>query len=77
MSTTLTLTPLDDRGREILDEREAGGPMPFRWIERTGERSYWINAQGAPEDGYEAALGRIAPDWREHLVGTQQRTALP
>ena len=68
MSTTLTLTPRDDRGREILDQLEAGSMAPFRWSERTGERSYWINAQGAPADGYEAALDRLAPDWREHLV---------
>ena len=68
MSTTLTLTPLDDRGREILDQLEADSPMPFRWSERTGERSYWINAQGAPADGYETALDRITPDWREHLA---------
>ena len=68
MSTTLTLTPLDDRGREILDQLEADAPPPFRWSERTGARSYWINADGAPADGYEAALDRLAPDWREHLA---------
>jgi hypothetical protein len=46
MSTTLTLTPLDDRGTEILDELEAVATPPFRWCSRTGARSYWINAQG-------------------------------
>jgi hypothetical protein len=67
MSTTPTLTPLDDRGREILDQLEADATPPFRWSERTGARSYWVNGQGAPEDGYPAALDRLAPDWREHL----------
>jgi hypothetical protein len=71
VSTTLALTPLDDRGREILDQLEADATPPFRWSERTGARSYWMNAQGAPPDGYEAALDRIAPDWREHLVRTR------
>ena len=60
VSTTLTLTPPDDRGREILVQLEAG-TTPFRWSDRTGARSYWINAQGAPPDGYEAALDRLAP----------------
>ena len=67
MSTTLTLTPRDDRGREILDQLEASSTPPFRTSERTGERSYWINADTAPADGYEAALDRLASDWREHL----------
>jgi hypothetical protein len=70
MSTTLTLTPRDDCGREILDQFEADATPPFRWSERTGARSYWINAQGAPPDGYEAALDRLEPDWREHLART-------
>ena len=64
VSTTVKLTPLDDRGRELLDRLEAGTTPPFRWDDRTGARSYWINADGAPTDGYEAALDRLAPDWR-------------
>jgi hypothetical protein len=51
-----------DRGRAILDQLEADAPPPFRWSERTGARSYWVNAQGAPSAGYEAALDRLARD---------------
>ena len=40
VSTTLTLTPLDDRGREILDQLEASTTLPFRLNDRTGARSY-------------------------------------
>ena len=71
MSTTLTLTPLDDRGREILDRLEAVTTPPFRWDDRTGARSYWISADGAPPDGYEAELDGLAPDWREHVSATR------
>ena len=70
VSTTVTLTPLTDRGREILDQLEAEATPAFRWSERTGARSSWINAVAAPPEGYEAALERIAPDWREHLTTT-------
>jgi hypothetical protein len=41
----------------------AGGA---RFSERA--RSYSINADSAPADGYEAALDRLSPDWREHLA---------
>ena len=68
MSTTLTFTPFDDRGREILDRLEQTSTPPFRTNLGTGARSYWRNAQGAPSDGYEAALDGLAPDWREHLA---------
>lgn len=68
MSTTLTIVPLDDRGVELLDRLEVEATPPFRWDLDTGARSYWINAQGAPADGYEAALERLAPDWRLHLA---------
>jgi hypothetical protein len=63
----LVTRALDDRGREILDLLESEATPPFRWDGRTGARCYWINAQGAPPDGYEAALDRLEPGWREHL----------
>jgi hypothetical protein len=40
----------------------------FRCNDRTGARSHWINAQGAPPGGYDAELDR--PDWRDHLSRT-------
>jgi hypothetical protein len=36
VTTTLTLTPLDARGREILDQLEASTTPAFRWNDRTG-----------------------------------------
>ena len=57
VSTTVTLTPRDNRGREILDQLEASSIPPFRYNDRTGARSYWTNAQEAPTGGYEAGSG--------------------
>jgi hypothetical protein len=68
VSTTLILTPLDDRGIEILNALEAEATLSFRTNLNTGVRSHWVNAQGVPPDGYEAALERLSPDWREHLA---------
>ena len=70
VSTTVTLIPLDDLGRRILDRLEQSAPPAYRWNHPTGARSYWTNADGAPADGYEAELDRLAPDWREHLART-------
>jgi len=63
-----TKTGLGRCGTEILDELEGIGPPAFRWDLDTGARSYWENAQGAPQDGYPAALDRLDPTWREHLA---------
>ena len=40
----------------------------FLWKLTTGQRSYSVNAVGAPSDGYEAALTRIAPEWQAHVT---------
>ena len=53
-----------------IEEFSTSSTPPFRWSDRTGARSYWINADGAPTDGYEAALDRLAPDWRDHVSRT-------
>jgi hypothetical protein len=68
VTTTATFTPRDDRGVELLDELEREAPPAFRWNLSTGARSYWTNAQGAPSDGYQAALDLLDPSWREHLA---------
>jgi hypothetical protein len=62
VSTTLTLTPLNDRGRELLDQLDASATPPFRYNDRTGARSYWRSADGVPSGGYEAELDRLEPD---------------
>ena len=75
VSTTVTLIPLDNLGRRILDRLDANTVPPYRWNHKTGARSYWINADGAPADGYEAELDRLAPDWRDHLARTSDQAA--
>lgn len=66
VSSTLILTPKDDRGIAILDELERETPAPFRVNTRTGARSYWRNADFAPPS-FREILDRIDADWREHL----------
>lgn len=64
-STTLVLTPLDDRGVQILDALDEL-TMPFARNLKTGARSYWVNADQAPPD-FNAALAEIDPTWTEHV----------
>ena len=68
MSTTLILTPSEDRGVAILDALEADSVAAFCCHMDTGARSYWVNAAGAPQDGYPAALARLDPDWTRHMA---------
>jgi hypothetical protein len=67
MSTTVTLRPLDGQGVALLDELE---PARRRRSGRTSApaRPYWMNAHGAPQDGYPAALELLDANWREHLA---------
>jgi hypothetical protein len=67
MSPKLTLTPLDHREREILDQLKAGATRRFGETLGPGRAATGSTPRGAPADGYEAALDRLAADWREHL----------
>ena len=60
----ITLVPLTDRGRALLNalEAAAGGVPPFRASE-DGRRSY-----AADPDQVAAILDGLEPDWREHVA---------
>jgi hypothetical protein len=60
----ITLVPLTDRGRELLDALEAAtrGVLPFRTSD-DGRRSY-----AADPDHVAEILERLEPDWREHVA---------
>ena len=60
----VTLVPLTDRGRELLDALEAAtrGVLPFRTSD-DGRRSY-----AAEPDRIAAVLERLEPGWRDHVA---------
>ena len=69
MAAEIEFVPHDDRGREILDQLEnETGKLPFKTQVAQGVRTYYLESAGT--DGFDAILGRIAPDWREHLSRT-------
>jgi hypothetical protein len=68
MGADVRFTPLDDRGREILDELEQQTHLgPYRTKEQTGERDYSVIADGLDVEGFDPVLDRIDADWRRHL----------
>lgn len=66
VSSTLILTPKDNRGVEIMDELETKAIPPFRWNTATGARSYWRNDMYAPKS-FREVLDEIDANWTEHL----------
>ena len=71
MSAVIELIPLSDHGRELLDElKEKTDEGPFKTVEATGARTYYLEAQNVDVDGFDAMLHGIDPDWREHLTRT-------
>ena len=67
MAAAITLAPLDDRGREILDELQR--QLDVAWEDlHDGARKYTLLQSQATVNAFDAPLDRIAPDWREHVA---------
>lgn len=70
MAAEITLKPLDERGREMLDEFELQTEvLPFR-TRGDGSRSYALSADGVDTAGFDPMLDRVAPTWRDHIACT-------
>ncbi len=67
----VTFTPLTDRGTGLLDQMEQETQVyPFR-TSGNGDRSYAVTQEGGGIEGFDRALDRLDPDWREHLDRTK------
>lgn len=70
MAGVIRLVPLDERGREIIDElEEKTGEQPTE-IQADGGRLYHVQGEDASGEGFDAMLSRIDSDWREHVTRT-------
>jgi hypothetical protein len=68
MPAIVELTPLTQRGQELLDELETKtGLLPFKTSDASGAKTYYLPAS-ANIDGFQAALDRIEPNWVTHLT---------
>ncbi len=68
MPAIVELTPLTQRGRELMDELEAKtGLLAFKTSDASGAKTYYLQAS-ANVDGFQAGLDRIEPNWITHLT---------
>jgi hypothetical protein len=68
MAAIIELTPLTHQGRKLLSKLERRtGLSPVQINDASGGRAYYLEAW-ANVDGFEAALGRIDPNWGVHLM---------
>jgi hypothetical protein len=68
MPAIVELTPLTQRGQQLLDELEAKtGLLPFKTTGASGAKTYYLQAS-ANVGGFRAALQRIEPNWVAHLM---------
>jgi hypothetical protein len=64
MAAAVRLAPIDDHGREIIDAfEEATNEQPTE-VQEDGTRRYYLHGDDTSVD----TLGRIDPDWREHVT---------
>jgi hypothetical protein len=66
MAALVSLHPLTDRGREILDKLEARTEMRPTEVENK-TRQYYLNAADADVDAFDPMLDKIDPHWRNHV----------
>lgn len=72
MSADVHFQPLDDRGKELLDQLEERTEKRPYLQNDSGERAYWLEAQEVGVDGFDAMLDSIDANWRDHLNRTQE-----
>jgi hypothetical protein len=70
MAGVIRLVPVDERGREIIDELEQKtGEQPTE-IQGDGGRLYHLQGEDVGGAGFDAMLSRIDSDWPEHVTRT-------
>jgi hypothetical protein len=70
MAGVIRLVPLDERGRQIIDElEEKTGEQPTE-VQEEGGRLYHLEGEGVGGEGFDATLSRIDSDWQEHVTRT-------
>ena len=66
----IRLVPLDERGRELIDElEEKTGEQPTE-IQDDGGRLYHLQGEDVGGEGFDAMLSRIDSGWREQVTRT-------
>ena len=64
------MVPLDERGREIIDQlEEKTGERPTE-VQGDGGRLYHLEGEAVGGEGFDATLSRIDSDWQEHVTRT-------
>lgn len=70
MAGVIRLVPLDERGREIIDELEEETAEQPTEIQDDGGRLYHVQGEDASGEGFDAMLNRLDSDWQEHVNRT-------
>jgi hypothetical protein len=70
MAAVIRLVPLDDRGREIIDELEEKTEEQPTEIRDGGSRLYHLQAEDVGVDRFDAMLNRTDSDWPEQVTRT-------
>lgn len=70
MAAVITLHPINERGNKILDELERRTSSKPIECFPDGTRSYFLNADNATRDAFDAMLEEIDSSWADHVINT-------
>jgi hypothetical protein len=70
MAGVVRLVPLDDRGRQIIEELEEKAREQPTEIQEDGGRLYHLEGAGVGGEEFDAMLSDIDSEWQEHVTRT-------
>lgn len=70
MAGVIRLVPLDERGRQIIEELEEKARERPTEIQEDGGRLYHVEGTDVSGEELDAMLSGIDSDWQEHVTRT-------
>jgi hypothetical protein len=70
MAGVIRLVPLDQRGRQIIEELEEKARQQPTEIQEDGGRLYHVEGADVSGEELDAMLNGIHSDWQEHVTRT-------
>lgn len=70
MAGVIRLVPLDERGRQIVEDLERKARQQPTEVQEDGGRLYHVEGAEVSGEDFDAMLSEIDSEWQEHVTRT-------